>query len=630
MTSLHKQLKAWQFREWGYTVALLLASVLLIATVVLAVACFADYRFDTAGETPYWLRVTGLVLQVVLAVGLLIAGFCSIKAPDTVELASRAEQAFPHFDHRLVTALQLNRTGAKTGGMSAELIADVTREAGELSSKERLTNLADPQRLWNAALLLIPVVLISGFFLVFFHSLSMALLQRQALMDVEIPRSVELKNTSNPVYPASDPLTLQVNVTGEWRESDIGKLTMKPGNGGIDEDYVLKFDRKLDDGSAIFIAELPPISVPFTFKAKLNDGRMRTAAAVDFAPRPVVTTIEAWVLAPVYVDPEGKRRYEKLANQGDASCHPDCALRVEAVCSKGVKMARVIQFGKQVEVSTMMTISEDGLRVSATFDVAPGATMYRIEVADEYGFANLQPPRRSINVLPDRPPTVTLNDEVLMHGSETAALDDFEVRGMPLVVGGQIQIGYTARSPLGCAKAYVVYRVNDGDWTLLGLTPVVANEEEVGKFRPDLGVFTSYDVDQNVEFYQIPSPDPDSEAPGLSAGGRYNFKTAALVKVKNGQSTKLEVGDRVEFRVAVYDRKPGQQIPVTQTELANRLPDQRVGLGRPAGYSESRIKAVVTTQAFDQWRDQQSRSRERLRDIERLQRGVFGQRTIEK
>ena len=102
------------------------------------------------------------------------------------------------------------------------------------------------------------------------------------------------------------------------------------------------------------------------------------------------------------------------------------------------------------------------------------------------------------------------------------------------------------------------------------------------------------------------------------------------MKVKNGQTTKLEVGDRVEFRVAVYDRKPGQQIPVTQTELANRLPDQRVGLGRAAGYSESRIKAVVTTQAFDQWRDQQSRSRERLRDIERLQRGVFGQRTNEK
>ena len=630
MKSLHKQLKAWQFREWGYTVALLLASVLLIATLVLAIACYADYCFDTAGETPYWLRVTGLAIQAALAIVLLITGFCRIKAPDTVELAGRAEQAFPQFDHRLVTALQLNRTGAKTGGMSAELIADVTREAGELSSKERLTTLADPQRLWTAALLLIPVVLIGGFFLVFFHTLSMALLQRQALMDVDVPRSVELKNASNPVYPASDPLTLKVNVSGEWRETDIGKLTMKPGNGGMDEEYVLKFERKLDDGSAIFIAELPPISVPFEFKAKLNDGRMRTAAAVDFAPRPVVTTIEAWVLAPVYVDPEGKRRYEKLANQGDASCHPDCALHVEAVCSKAVKTARVIQFGKQVEAPTVMTISEDGLRVSATFDLAPGATMYRIEVADEYGFANLQPPRRSINVLPDRAPTVTLNDEVLMHGSETATLDDFEVRGMPLVVGGQIQIGYTARSPLGCAKAYVVYRVNDGEWTLLGLTPVLANEEEVGKFRPELGVFTSYDVDQNVEFYRIPSPDPDSEAPGLSAGGRYNFKTAALVKVRNGQSTKLEVGDRVEFRVAVYDRKPGQQIPVTQTELANRLPDQRVGLGRPAGYSESRIKAVVTTQAFDQWRDQQSRSRERLRDIERLQRGVFGQRTPEK
>lgn len=199
---------------------------------------------------------------------------------------------------------------------------------------------------------------------------------------------------------------------------------------------------------------------------------------------------------------------------------------------------------------------------------------------------------------------------------------------MPLVLGGQIQIGYTARSMLGLGRAFVVYRVNDGPWTALPLTRVQADEAKVGKFRLDLGVFTSYDVDKNVEFYPLPSADPESEPAGLTAGGRYNFQTAALSKVGPGGATaNLEVGDRVEFRVAVFDRKPDRPMPVTDPETATLPQDKRAGLGRPAGYSESRIKAVVSQAAFDQWRDQQARSRERLREIEKLQRGVFGQPT---
>ena len=82
----------------------------------------------------------------------------------------------------------------------------------------------------------------------------------------------------------------------------------------------------------------------------------------------------------------------------------------------------------------------------------------------------------------------------------------------------------------------------------------------------------------------------------------------------------------MEFRIGLYDRKPGRVIDIAEPETANRPPEERAGLGRPAGYSESRIKTVVSQAAFDQWRDQQARSRERLREIEKMQRGVFGQR----
>ena len=631
MTHLTLQLRSWQAREWLYSACVAVAAVVLAVVLGVTFACAIDYWADSHQDTPFALRVVLTVGQVGLYLALAVGAFLLIRTPSVVALAGRAEQAHPEFDHRLVTALQLNRTGAKTTGMSQQLIAAVTDEAGKMSAKHNLSRLTDPRRLLYAAGLLLPALLVVGVAFAFFRPLTVALLQRQLLMNVDIPRSVSLENATPPLFPAGDAVELRVKVTGRVSETTAGTVYVTPA-GGTREEYELKFVTALDDDSSLFAAQLPPASEPFTFTARVKDGRMKTPAAVEFAARPVVTEVAAWVLAPVYVDPDGQRRYERLTNQGEVQCHPDCSVRVQATVSKPVKEARLVFGGKNMESKLPMTLSPDGGTAAVQFDIPAGANSYRIEVLDEHGFANLVAPRRGITLLADRPPYVTLNDEVLMPAWETGPLDDYEVRGMPLVLGGQIQVGYTAKSVLGLAQAFVVYRVNDGPWTPLPLKRVEADETKVGRFRTDLGVFTSYDVDKNVEFYPLPSPDPDAEPPGLTAGGRYNFQTAALSKPgPTGQPTELQIGDRVEFRVAVYDRKPGERIPVTETDAAARPTDQlppigRLGLGRPAGYSESRIRAVVSQAAFDQWREQQARSRERLREIEKLQRGVFGQR----
>jgi hypothetical protein len=72
--------------------------------------------------------------------------------------------------------------------------------------------------------------------------------------------------------------------------------------------------------------------------------------------------------------------------------------------------------------------------------------------------------------------------------------------------------------------------------------------------------------------------------------------------------------------------QPDRPIAMTDTDTASRPADERAGMGRPAGYSESRLKAVVTDTAFKQWQEQQARSRERLRELEKVQQGVFGER----
>jgi hypothetical protein len=148
-----------------------------------------------------------------------------------------------------------------------------------------------------------------------------------------------------------------------------------------------------------------------------------------------------------------------------------------------------------------------------------------------------------------------------------------------------------------------MYRVNDGEWTPLPLAKTEADPKKMGKFLPELGVFENSGPFGQVEFYLIPAASPD-EPPGLEAGGRYNFQTSALKKrLPNGEEAMLEVGDRVEFFVEVFDRNPAP--------------------GRPGGKSESRMKTVVTQSQLEEWTRQRDQSRERLRQIEERQRSVF-------
>src|SRR5206468_3198739 len=114
-------------------------------------------------------------------------------APPVVDLALRAEREIPEFGHRLVTALQLNRPGAKTQGMSPYLIQEVTREAGEMAGRHDLLKLVDYAPLRRAGLLLGPVLFAAAGFAALRPEVTVALLKRQALIPAEIPRSVALE-----------------------------------------------------------------------------------------------------------------------------------------------------------------------------------------------------------------------------------------------------------------------------------------------------------------------------------------------------------------------------------------------------------------------------------------------------
>lgn len=679
MNLLLRQLRHWRFRERLVRLALGGGAAVGVVLAVLGVACFADWLYDRYADVPFALRLLVSGGQVALAAGLAYVLVLRpwLAAPPVDDLALRAEKAIPEFDHRLVTALQLNRPGAKTAGMSAVLIAEVTREAGEMAARHRLTKLIDYRPVaWGAAAAA-PALLAWAVFAAASPDLAGILLRRQALASADIPRSVQLENVTEAVWPSGGEVVIRYRVTGAWAEADTGKAFVLPDDNPEDT-YRLTHETTNPDGSAVFAVKLPPSSVGFTFRARLRDGRTRSPGRVEFEPPPQVKDVEAWQLLPEYLGNrvvtvngrEEKQPFERYQPKGEVTgALPLSGVRVEATFTKPVVKAVLTPIlrgsgNKEVDGPPRAPdeLFPDGQTAGWTFPVQDKLIGYRIELTDGRGFVSPAPARRGVRMLPDEPPAVVFHKETTRHPDPTEFLGQgdprlYEWDSMPIAFRptangdgetGPMQIIYSARSELGVGKVNLAYRVvpkgfdpqtlpeavrdvqhprqDPGGmvFTRLRLEPVTADLRKVGRWVPELGLFEKSFARLNplarsrvqVEFYAVAAANPATEPGGLEAGGRYNFQTDGLRKRRaDGTPGRLEVGDTIELYVEVFDRYSAWL-------------EAKGGRPRPAGYTrEARRKTIVTeedAELLTRQRDEAQRKlQDKLRDLADDQRGVF-------
>jgi hypothetical protein len=618
------KLRALKGRERLFHVAWGLVRWLALALALVALCTFIDFRVDKFRETPTTLRV---ILTLVQFAVLAVAGWFWLirpwfKGPSIIRLARRVETRIPEFDHRLVTSIQLTRGKDNTFGMSPELIETVARESEAISKKHRFSRFADTRRLkWAGTLVSVPMLLLAAMLLLYGPTLFKILLQRQLLASAEIPRNNQLENITPGLWPAGDEVTVEYIVSGRIREDATGTLRVKPEDLPADE-YKLEFARRLDDHRTVFAARVPHSSVNFSHRAWVGDGRTKRASEVKFEPRPVVTKTDAWVRLPKFLGarPEGEP-YETYQAQGEITGLGNSAARVRIAVQKPISEARLTLMartrdgtGEYSKLGVPMFVGEGVVVPSGetiypaevSFDLGPDLIAYQVEVKDKNGFANATPPRRGIQIAPDDPPVVRLLPERYTEPGARPSDEDI-IEGLPVPIGGQIPIAYTCRSPQGVGRAQLRYRINErGPWVTLPLK-VVDAEEKWGEFDPTRGTFAKAEYGLQTEFYPIPSADRDTTPDYLSGGGRFDFQTAELTKITDeGKLAKLEIGDRVEFYVEVFDRNPAP--------------------GRPPGRSEARIKEVLSASEVLQRLDQTRQAEGKIRDLEKKQRDVFQRR----
>jgi hypothetical protein len=586
------------------------ARVFALAGCLLVLACLADWLIDRRQDTPGGLRLLLLLLQVSIG---LVASWYLIVRPllrplGRSELARWVERADPSFDHRLITAVELNEDNARLEGMSPGLVRAVTCEAEEQSSRTDFTGALDTRRHKWSLMAAGPVLLVVAVLLLLFPETAGALLARQLLLEREVPRQVRLENRTNAVWPGGDPVHLHLRVSGPgWRKDMVGTVRIQP-EGAAAEVHKLTWVRDEADGSAIFGTEIPGGVGNFQFHCWLGDGRLREPGAVSVEPRPDEVAQTAWVILPEYCGLRpGGARYEEVQPKGDVTAMADSAVRVHVLANKPLRQANLQLLrhdgnaGETVSRRIAMALSEDTRVAEATFDLRPDEHAYRVQMEDRHGFGNKHLPMRSITLLPDEPTHVMLLPERFPGEGQKDALDDTEVDGIPAVLGRPVRIAYRCRTNLALDRAQLRYRVLKPDveastdtppWETLPLREWEASEE-VGAFDLDRGVFEKTGFLDQIEFHPIPSPNPELGRGRLEGGGRFDFKTR---DVKD-----LQLGDKIEYYVEVFDRK----------------------LGKPAGFSEVRVKDVVSALDLTAWLRLKRNEAERLQDLKQRQQGLF-------
>lgn len=615
------KLRSLRGRERLFHVAWGVARWLTVALAVVAVCTFVDWRVDKYRETPQWLRIglTTLEAGVLLVTGYFWLVRPWLKGPSLIRLARRVEDGIPEFGHRLVTSIQLSKKAGQREIGSPELVETVARESEAIAEKHSFGRFADTRRLkWAAGLIGVPMLLAAGMIVFYGPTLLKALLQRQLLASVEIPRFNQLENRTPVLWPAGDEVTVEYVVSGKIRETDVGRLRVKPDDLPADE-YPLEYAGRIDEDHTLFAARIPHSSVNFEHRAWVGDGRSKQASQVKFEPRPVVTKTDAWVRLPAFLGskPNGQP-YETYQAQGEITGLAHNQARVRIAAQKPISEAKVTliartqdgtgEFNKATvnlmpAAEATLPTGETEYPATGSFDLTPDLIAYSVAVKDAHGFANATPPRRGIQIAPDDPPVVRLLPERYGEIGSLATEEDI-IEGLPIPIGGQVPIAFTCRSPQGVGKAFLRYRVNDrGPWVPLPLKLIDA-DPKWGAYDPNRGTFQNAEFGLQVEFFPIPSPDRDTMPDYLAGGGRFDFQTAELTKVTEGGTlSKLEVGDRVEFYVEVYDRNPNPN--------------------RPPGRSESRIKELLTPTEVLQRLDQTRQAESKIRDLEKKQRGVF-------
>ena len=605
---LRLRLDALARKERARRVLLGLGKWILVLGMVVLVSCLLDDWLDRLGGTPGWVRILLNLSQIGLGIWL---GWRWIYRPASglpsiAELAVSVESISGTLDHELVTALDyLEGQGVHAHGA---LVADVARRGVELSQGAHWEKALPGGRTQKGILLaaagLLPVLVL----FVLYPSWMIALLGRQLGFDLGIPRGILIALAGPVILPEGEEAKVGVRVRFDSAaakpENPIGSLVYRGMDGSRRE--LLLGESPVED---TWIAEVPGDLGAGRLQAFLGSSRSDKVDLVRVA-RPVLSIRAAKVDLPAWVGkrPDGSP-WPGSAEAGDLAGWVGSTATIEIASSAPlVSMAfrRISGEGESQKTEIIPVPLEPGSQqAQVKIVLGPEDRLWQAEAVSVDGLGTRSPLRRRVEIWAEVPPRVELLSELMLPGAPSGilvgknktaalrqALEEHEVDGVPVPVGGRFRVGWNASSRSGIQSARMVYRVNAGDWKTFPL-PLVMPKEKDGAFLPEFGVFEQTSEDGEVTFHPVAATDPNLSPGGTEAGGRFDFRV--------GPIQGLRPGDRIEYAIEVVDRHPSGMV----------------------GRSPSRVKDVVGLEDFLGWWARREKEQEKLRDLRLRQGAVF-------
>lgn len=564
------------------------ARVVTVCLLLLIVCCGLDWLLDRWGATPFVVRVLMFVTQAGVAVaGLGLIALPLLRRWSDDALALWIEERVPTLGHRLISAVQFNRPGAKTMGMSADLIAATTRQAEQQAASVDLATVCDSGRLKQALFLLTPALILTVGLYLSMPSLAGILLSRQLLGDEEIPRRVNLKSITRPVWATGEEGIIRLESSGLYDgEEPNGIVRITPDVG---RPFTLPLTREGTE----FIAKVPPSEGKFTFEAWLADGRLRNPGAVRYAARPIVQVLRAWVQIPTtLIKKADGSPFEEEQRGGDVQYRLDGSQLRIAITSQVPLQSALVSFGGEKASVASFTLSADGLGGEGLFPIRDSWTGYTVRLVSRDDLEGIDPPRRTVRRIPLDPPEVTLLAETFFKKGDRGTADDWEVEGIPVLEGERFRTDYRAGHRYGLSHARMRFRViplgTDDDGSKID-----ADRFSVLPLGPGRGAGATASMELRREFGTLSVNDLNAP-PETEARGTYDFNVGSLPDGKGG-TMRLKRGDRIQFYVEVFSKA---------------APDG------PPGRSVIREKEIVDEKGYFTWLERKDDLKERARSLE--------------
>jgi hypothetical protein len=655
------------------------ARLVSLVLSVFILACLLDWLVDMWDETPWGLREFMFGAQAVLA-GVAIFWFLLVPQLRRLryeKLALLVESKRPELQHRLISALELNRPGAHTEGMSQEMLAAMTREAQEQALPIDFREVADHGRLKSGLKLVVPVLAVALILVLLDPAAAAALVRRQFLADVDIPRAVSVTSIAHEVWPSGEQALLKFRVHGPGVAAGRSGSLRVRDNDGNSFSVPLTVQEAVGSDGAIYVAPVPPGNVDFSYMAKVADGRTRQPGQVFYVPRPTIIKQDAFVLLPTYLGTKSDGTpYEQKQARGDVLGMPGLMARVTIKTQKPIVDAILQTYGSPhddmsgpsgltrhhdlrarllaglsahllrpvaqepftglcaaaAQVTTVplrrlpMPASETPTdQVEWVFDLRPTETSYRITVFDEYGFSSKTETVRTIRVDPEPAPVVVLHPESFPGGagadfqgkSRAAQIMDFEGMPLPLVDEGKpgpLPISFEAYGPYGIGKARLIVKVIRG-----------ANDSEGDTKKEKLEHSVILDL---AEVKPTNRVFDKTKGAFVDSSDTESILFYAVPSPKpNEVWSRMVAGGRFDYFPSgilnddgkPFVFKPEDQI-VVYVEVFNRNPDPAKAL---MGKSRLREKEIVPMERFERWCFDTLQEASRIETLMYMQQQVY-------